>query len=145
TDRQEAIGFLAQIDSTPLQIVANTITAPLILFLGSFSPADTSTDKQTDSGAPMAWPVVVKTLYRRATGWLNWTPETAWDATPTEITEAFAGWLEHHEATNPQPSDDEDQPTRKPKQEAYTPEQLKEIEEQGFDPAFDRAGLAALK
>src|SRR5690606_13166945 len=114
TDQQEATAFLAKIDSTPLQIFSSTIVAPLATFIAGFTPADTSTDKQTSSGAPMAWPDVVKALYRRATGWLHWTPETAWNATPTEITEAFAGWIEHHEALNPR-SDNESQATRKQK------------------------------
>jgi hypothetical protein len=33
-------------------------------------------------------------LFRLATGWLGWTPEAAYDATPTEITEAYKGRLE---------------------------------------------------
>lgn len=146
TDQQEATAFLAQIDATPLQIVADALIAPLVMFLGSFSPPDDRPNSDTPSGPAMAWPDVVKMLYRRATGWLGWTPETAWHATPTEITEAFAGWLEHFEATTPHLSDDADQPQRKQQQpDAYTAERLQQIEEQGFDPAFDRAGLRALK
>jgi hypothetical protein len=30
-------------------------------------------------------------LFRIATGWLGWTPQNAWDATPNEIMEAFKG------------------------------------------------------
>lgn len=142
-DRQEASAFLAQLDSTPLQTLARTITAPLAAFVAGFTPADTGTDNNNRSGMPMAWPDVVKTLYRRATGWLGWTPETAWNATPTEITEAFAGWMEHHEALNPRPEDD-NRPARKQRLDAYTAEQLRQIEEQGFDSAFDRSGLRAL-
>src|SRR5690606_17880300 len=41
TDRQEATAFLAQIDSTPLQIVSSTIIAPLAAFVTAFTPADT--------------------------------------------------------------------------------------------------------
>src|SRR5690606_10419800 len=133
TDRQEATAFLAQIDSTPLQIVSNTIVTPLAAFVAGFTPADSSTGKKPTSGAPMAWPDVVQTLYRRATGWLGWTPETAWNATPTEITEAFAGWIEHHEALNPR-SDDDSQAPRKRKPKTYSADQLRQIEEQGFDP-----------
>lgn len=35
--------------------------------------------------------------------------------------------------------------TAEPIPETYTPERLAEIEANGFDPAFDRAGLQALK
>lgn len=33
-------------------------------------------------------------LFRIATGWLGWTPDQAWNATPTEILEAHKGRLE---------------------------------------------------
>jgi hypothetical protein len=33
-------------------------------------------------------------LFRIATGWLGWTPEQAWNATPAEITEAQKGRVE---------------------------------------------------
>jgi hypothetical protein len=141
TDRQDATAFLAKIDNTPLQIVADAIIAPLIEFMASFAPADDRTDN-APSGEPMPWPDVVRLLYRRATGWLHWTPEAAWNATPTEISEALAGWFEHVEATTPRAPEDTDQPKQP---DAYTPDRLQQIEDQGFDPAFDRAGLRALK
>lgn len=33
-------------------------------------------------------------LFRIATGWLGWTPQEAWNATPTEIIEAYKGRTE---------------------------------------------------
>ncbi|OAI26958.1 hypothetical protein A1351_14035 [Methylosinus sp. R-45379] len=33
-------------------------------------------------------------LFRLATGWLGWTPETTWNATPAEIMEAYQGRLD---------------------------------------------------
>lgn len=33
-------------------------------------------------------------LYKLGTGWLGWSPETTWNATPGEITEAYAGHIE---------------------------------------------------
>jgi hypothetical protein len=143
-DRQEATAFLDQIGRMPLKIVADAITAPLVLFLGSFAPAEDRTDEEAPSGPPVAWHDVMKTLYRGATGWLHWTPEAAWNATPTEITEAFAGWVEKRKAMAPrEPGTHEE---RRPSQpNAYSADQLRKIEEQGFDPAFDREGLHALK
>lgn len=138
TDQQDAIAFLAKIDTTPLQIVADAIIAPLVVFLGSFTPPDDGTDQPSRSGDPMAWPDVVRLLYRRATGWLHWTPEVAWNATPTEISEAFAGWLEYIEATTPRlPGEDDGKPT--------DPEQAARNVAAGLDPEFDRVGLRALK
>lgn len=143
TDQKEAAAFLAQIDTTPLQAVADAIIAPLFQFLASFTPPDNGDDKPAPSGKPMAWPDVVRLLYRRATGFLRWTPETTWHATPAEISEAFAGWLEYIEATTPRPADEAEDKPKAP--DTYTDERLQQIEEQGFDPAFDRAGLRALK
>ncbi len=144
TDRQEATAFLAMINATPLLIVSDAITAPLVQFLGSFAPADDHPDDQAPSGPPIAWHDVVKMLYRRATGWLHWTPEAAWNATPTEITEAFAGWLEHIEATTPKP-DEPGQPTPKPTSKPADPEQAARNIAAGLDPEFDREGLRRLK
>lgn len=150
TDEREATAFLAKIDATPLQIVADSIIAPLFVFLASFAPAedrpgtaDNAPSGNAPSGSPMAWRDVVKMLHRRATGWLHWTPETAWNATPSEINDALAGWLEYMEVTTPK-GKNETVSDSKPL-DVYTPEQLQQIEEQGFDPAFDRAGLRALK
>lgn len=141
TDEREATAFLDRIDATPLQIVADTIIAPLFVFLASFAPAEDrpGTADKAPSGEPMAWPDVVKMLHRRATGWLRWTPEVAWQATPSEINDALAGWAEYIEATTPK----QDGKPKPP--DAYAPEKLEQIEEQGFDPAFDREGLRRLK
>lgn len=87
---------------------------------------------------PMPWSEVFSELYKIATGWLGWTPETAWNATPQEITDAFDGHMTMLKAIHG--SADDEQATNGP-----TPKQSKENEALGLDPEFDRAGLAALK
>lgn len=145
-DHREAEAFLAAVDATPLQTVRSAITAPLLALIAGFNPSTAETKgqaSQTDARAsskPMAWAEVVSTLYRRATGWLGWTPEVAWNATTTEISEALAGWIAMQEALH----GTTDKPGEK-RPDTYTAERLAEIEEQGFDPAFDREGLRALK
>lgn len=140
TDRNEAIAFLDQIGRTPLKNVADAVAAPLLALVAGFVPAPDDDAKGDHSGKPMPWPKVYRVLYRRATGWLGWTPEAAWNATPTEIMEAVAGLSEKLKAIHGAPDKDADH-----KPDAYSAEQLRQIEAQGFDPAFDREGLRALK
>lgn len=142
TDRQEATAFLDQIGRTPLKIVADAIAAPLLALVAGFAPATDDDAKADHTGKPMPWPKVYRELYRKATGWLGWTPEAAWNATPTEILDAFAGHFEKLKAihgTSDKNADRNKQP------DTYSADQLRQIEEQGFDPAFDREGLRALK
>lgn len=145
TDRQEASAFLDQIGRTPLQAVADAVTVPLlVLVVGGFQPAPDDDDAKSDdlktSPKPMPWPKVYRELYRTATGWLGWTPADTWNATPAKISNAFAGLHEKLKAIHGAPEKDADQ-----KPDAYSNERLRQIEEQGFDPAFDRNGLRALK
>lgn len=141
TSRQDAIAFLASFDQQPLFRLKLVVDAALHNLCAGFTPEPDADDKQAPAGKPMAWADFYRHLYRQATGALHWTPETAWNATPAEIVEAYAGLIDHLQAIHGAP-DDKD----KAKQPAaYTPERLKQIEEQGFDPAFDRAGLRALK
>ncbi|TPL52038.1 hypothetical protein FJ937_11790 [Mesorhizobium sp. B2-4-4] len=142
TDRQEASAFLDQIGRTPLQTVADTITVPMLALVAGFVPAsdDAKSTAQKAQVKPMPWPKVYRELFRAATGWLGWTPEVAWNATPTEINEAVAGLYDKLKAIHGAPEKDADQ-----KPDAYSKEQLQKVEEQGFDSAFDRDGLRALK
>ncbi|WP_265519497.1 hypothetical protein [Nitratireductor luteus] len=141
TDRHEASAFLARLDATPLKIVADTIAAPILTLVASFIPAPDDTAKTDPTAKPMPWPEVYRELYRTATGWLGWTPETAWNATPTEINEAFAGHMAKLKAIHGSPEGDGEDKQSAP----YTPEQLRQIDAQASDPAFDRGGLRALK
>jgi len=142
TDRQEAAAFLDQIGRTPLQAVADAVTVPLTALVVGFIPAsdDDAKPDPKAKAAPMPWPKFYRELFRTATGHLGWTPEAAWNATPTEINEAAAGLYEKLRRIHGAPEKDADQ-----KPDAYSAEQLRTVEEQGFDPAFDREGLRALK
>jgi hypothetical protein len=82
-------------------------------------------------------------LYENATGWLGWTPEQAWNATPTEICRALRGQTEHLIFTGILKRDDK--PTDKPTDKAPDPDQAARNVAAGLDPDFDRAGLRALK
>lgn len=138
TDRQEAAAFLDQIDRTPLQLVADCITMPLFSLVAGFIPATDDSDEATpkQESQPMPWPTVYRELYRTATGWLGWTPATAWNATPTEITEAFAGHIAKLKALHAPDTTDN---------AASDPDQRARNVKLGLDPDFDRNGLHALR
>jgi hypothetical protein len=84
---------------------------------------------------PVTWPQVFAALYDRGTGWLGWTPEQAWSATPTEIDRAYRAHLEKLKAIHGGGTDDKE----------LDPEQVERNIAAGLDPDFDRAGLHALK
>lgn len=75
-----------------------------------------------------------------STGALGWTPEQAWNATPAEIIAAHNGQTAHLIRTGVLVQQMHGQTAA-----TYTADQLAKIEAQGYDPAFDRAGLHGLK
>lgn len=88
--RQDAAAFLTLRAGKPLLPFMLAVREPLTQLLRSFVPApEKPSGKPT--GNPMPWADYYRELYRTATGWLGWTPEVAWNATPTEINEAAAG------------------------------------------------------
>jgi hypothetical protein len=54
---------------------------------------DPTTDNKADPERP-DYARHLETLFGIATGWLGWAPETAWNATPGEITAAYRGRLD---------------------------------------------------
>jgi hypothetical protein len=123
----DAAAFLSSQCGRPLSPFFRSVRAPLTELVCMFTPAPDPRAKQTrGTGKPMPWSEIYRALYRCATGQLGWTPEAAWNATPTEINEAFIGSL---------PAGDK----------AFDPEQAERNIAAGLDPEFDRAGLQALK
>jgi len=134
--------LLAEIASHGLGKVRNRLTGSLaefVLAIAGIDPDDTTPIKPAP-GKPITPNEYHSQLFQIATGWLGWTPEQAWTATPAEIIAAQNGHIAYLQFTGVLvPADG----TKKP--DTYTPQRLKQIEEQGHDPAFDREGLAALK
>ncbi|WP_170760406.1 hypothetical protein [Ruegeria lacuscaerulensis] len=126
-------GYVA---TQPLSGFANAAIAALFEFITALFPtsADDSETKSTSTD-PLPWADLFKQLYGYATGWMGWPPETAWNATPQEITDAFEAHMSKlmaiHGATD--------------EQQGPTEEQRQENVQNGFDPEFDRAGLANLR
>jgi len=91
------------------------------------------------SGKPVKWSDLYADTYKIATGWLGWTPETAWNATLPEILRAFDGHIEQLRAVHG--TADEETPGAS----EMTADQRQANIDQGLDPEFDRAALHALK
>lgn len=90
TNRPDAAAFLSDIAGKPLFPFMLAVRAPVADLCRAFIPTlDKSSDKP--AGKPITWAEYHRELYRTATGWLGWTPEAAWSATPTEINEAAIG------------------------------------------------------
>ncbi|MEQ9037433.1 MAG: hypothetical protein RIE24_03680 [Silicimonas sp.] len=140
-DKDAAERLLAYAATQPLSGFMLAVQRPLFDLIQALLPeAPDDQHKAKTTGAPMPWCEVYRELYGLATGWLGWPPETAWSATPQEITDAFKAHLAKLKAIHGAAEDDDDQSA-----DTYTPDQLAQIEKQGHDPALDRAGLHALK
>ena len=138
TDRQEAAAFLDAIANAPLNDLVDALHGPITNLCRAFIlPPDN--DGKPSSGKPMTWQEVYRELYRTAAGWLGWTPETAWSATPYEINEASAGHFAMLKAIHGS-ADDKDKQT-----DNYSADDLKQIDDLGYDPAFDRDAFKVLQ
>lgn len=145
TDRQEARCFLAATADMPLSESLPNAQAACLAVLASLLPQpDEAAQSRATTAEAMPLRAYFQTLYEYATGWLGWTPAEAWSASPAEIEAAFAAHVDRLVKMTPGASNERDQPTATTST-PYTPERLKEIDALGHDPAFDRAGLRALK
>lgn len=87
---QDGAAFLSAHAGRPLSPFFDAVRQPLTDLISMFTPAPVQQlDPRADK--PMPWPEFCRGLYRAATGQLGWTPEAAWNATPTEINEAIIG------------------------------------------------------
>lgn len=127
TSRQNAAAFLSSLRGRPLLPFVLSVSAPLTELVSMLTPAPKATELSHSPSTTklMTWPQVFAALYDRATGWLGWTPEQAWNATPTEIDRAFSARFSTEKESDP--------------------EQAERNIAAGLDPEFDRAGLQALK
>ncbi|MDP2780274.1 phage tail assembly chaperone [Devosia sp.] len=136
--------LLAEIAAIGLGTVRHRLTGPLVEFVlavAGIDPDDT-TPPTPSTGKQLTPEETFTRLFGIATGWLGWTPEEAWNATPAEIIAAQAGRTDLiTDVLKAVFGTTDTQPTAAP----YTPTQLKQIEEEGHDPAFDRMALRALK
>lgn len=130
----DAGAFLSSLCGKPLLPFFLSVRAPLAELVSMLTPAPAKNAKGETSGKPVTWGEVYGALYDRATGWLGWTPEQAWNATPTEIERAYTAHIAKLKAIHGGGEEKE-----------ADPEQAQRNIASGLDPEFDRAGLHALK
>jgi hypothetical protein len=99
SDRYTSIPeLIEQIGLSPLRVGIEALSVPLIDFvfaLAGVTPADQSPGgREGEPATRISFADHHARLYRVATGWLGWSPETAWSSTPAEIMEAQKGRLE---------------------------------------------------
>ncbi|WP_323784619.1 hypothetical protein [Thalassovita sp.] len=129
--------LFAYVAAHPLKDFQKAAQGPCVELVAAFFPeAPETTTKQPSTAAPTPWGELFKELYGFATGWLGWTPESAWNATPQEITDAFTAHVAKLKAIHGDAEDADTGPTK---------EQRRHNADLGLDPDFDRAGLRALK
>jgi len=144
TDRPQAERLLSSLNRRPLRTFMDKATPACLELIAHLLPTPdaqakpSSTTRAETAGKP--WGEHFATLYGYATGWLRWPPETAWNASADEIEAAFRAHVEALIAKNGGKGDEAEIGAT-----TYTTERMAEIEELGFDPAFDRAGLRALQ
>lgn len=85
--------FLKHADENPFLELLLEIRGSLLRFVLMLAGVDDA-PAQDATGEPIPFGEYFTKLYRIATGWLGWTPEQAWSATPAEIIEAHRGRTE---------------------------------------------------
>jgi len=139
--RDDAAAFLrSEAAGRPLFPFFMAVRQPLGELISMFMPApDPKAKPSTGSGKATPWADAYADMYAGATGWLGWTPETAWKSTPTEIARAMSAHFDRLVTTGILQRSD------KQEAKAADHEQAARNVAAGLDPEFDRAGLQALK
>lgn len=143
TDRAAARKLLNVMKGAKLIDVQQVLIAPAFALITALMTPDLATGQaeaaKAPTGKPVAWADLYADLYKIATGWLGWTPDTAWSATLPEIMHAFDGYTQQLKAIHGTTDEGE---TETPGMSA---DQRQANIDAGLDPEFDREGLRALK
>lgn len=80
-------------EPTIAELLAPEVIDQLLKFIPVLCGANDKSD-EPQSGEPMSFEEYFTQLYQIGTGWLGWTPEATWAATPSEIINAKEGRVE---------------------------------------------------
>lgn len=143
TDRSAAQNLLDTMKGAKLIGVQQFLITPAFALITALMTPDLANGQaeaaKAPTGKPIKWADLYADLYKIATGWLGWTPDTAWNATLPEIMQAFDGHIEQLKAVHGSADDDA---TETP---GMSVDQRQANIDAGLDPDFDRAALHALK
>ncbi|WP_219907819.1 phage tail assembly chaperone, partial [Cereibacter changlensis] len=138
TDRSAAEAFLSHMAGQPLRTFTEATHGPLASLCAALMPSPTaSTKPRTTSAKTMPWADYYSELFQIATGWLGWSPDTAWNATPAEITCAFDGHVAMLKTIHRSADEEDNSPADQARRERNLAA--------GLDPDFDREGLHSLR
>ena len=93
--------ILATLNATPLRNVVGLLVEPLmslVFELAGFAEDDVKAPAEPMEAQRITFAEHHARLFKLATGWLLWTPETAWNATPKEILAAYEGRVDYLKA-----------------------------------------------
>jgi hypothetical protein len=88
--------FLEGLNLMPLRSRLDVLTVPLAAFVFALAGMGDDQDPVADKAQakPITFAEYHTKLFGIATGWLGWSPETAWTSTPAEITTAYKARLD---------------------------------------------------
>jgi len=142
TDRAGAEQLLAHAATIPLAHFAHTAQAACLALLSGFLNVDDQGEStHSGDGPTKAFRDYLGDLFRYGTGWLGWPPSEVWNASIGELECAFLAYVDRLVKMTPGAT----AISKQAGETDYTPDRLRQIEDQGFDPAFDREALWALK
>jgi len=141
TDRAAGQRLVGAMKGATIVTIHKTLAEPAFALIAALMTPDKDQGEaaKAPSGKPVAWGDLYADAYKIATGWLGWTPETAWSATLPEILQAFDGHIDQLKAVH---GSAEDATNTTP---AMSADQRQANIDAGLDPDFDREGLRALK
>ncbi|WP_176224551.1 phage tail assembly chaperone [Paracoccus sp. J56] len=140
TDRAAAFSLLASLSNRPLASFTGHAQAACLDLLRNLIPKPD--EGEAHDGKLITLGEYLDELFRFATVILQWPPSEIWQASPAEIEAVLKGHLERLEAIENTTGNHQ---LKTGSSTAYTPDRLKEVEELGYDPTFDRQALRALK
>lgn len=135
TDKQAAQTLIAAMADKPLQSIQQATLGPALALVAALIMPSDSADNTNSK--PIEWSELYADLFKMATGWLHWTPETAYNATLPEILHAFEGHTDQLKAIHGGADDVDDTSNSQVQRQANI--------DAGLDPEFDRDGLASLR
>lgn len=82
---------IAACGAQPIGPMMHALTTPMLGHVFALMGIDDEAKPQPESGERLTYAEYHTRLFQIATGHLGWTPDAAWNATPTEIVEASKG------------------------------------------------------